>query len=94
MPTNREKSTNPVCQEMLLNSSQQLSHYYILITNVDENYFLQVFATSLSAVHLLWWFTVQVLTSALVSDLSNVAGHVSAEACTQVQLLYVMNPLI
>lgn len=44
--------------------------------------------------HLLWWFTVQVLTSVLVSDLSNVAGHVSAEACTQVQLLYVMNPPI
>lgn len=41
--------------------------------------------------HLLWWFTIQVSTSMLVGDLSNVAGHVSAEACTQVQLLYVMN---
>ena len=26
--------------------------------------------------HLLWWFTVQVSTSMLVGDLSNVAGHV------------------
>jgi len=40
MPTSGEKSPNPVCQQLPLNSSQQLSHYYTLIINVDENYFI------------------------------------------------------
>lgn len=85
-----EKSTGSVWWQLLFNCSQQLSHYCTLIINVGKS-FLQAFTRPLSAGHLLRWFTVQVLTSLLVRDLSYLQA--SAEVYAQIQLPYMMNPL-
>lgn len=75
MLTNGEGSPNPVCWQLLLNSSPQLSHYYTLIIYV--NFFSPSICKSLLAVHLLWWFPIHVSTSTPVSDLKNCRSRIS-----------------